>query len=77
MLNEMLQRHPGYLWRWLVIALIDVGLNAPENLSRLGLILGIIEYNDDELFYIYRIMAQVSFTQERCLCLDLIVRHII
>ncbi|XGW07288.1 hypothetical protein V3C99_010462 [Haemonchus contortus] len=54
-------RHPGYLWRWLVIALIDVGLNAPENLSRLGLILGIIEYNDDELFYIYRIMAQVPY----------------
>ncbi|KAK6021247.1 hypothetical protein OSTOST_13082 [Ostertagia ostertagi] len=54
-------RNSGYLWRWLVIALIDVGLNAPENLSRLGLILGIIEYSDNELFYIYRIMAQVPY----------------
>ncbi|VDL70141.1 unnamed protein product [Nippostrongylus brasiliensis] len=50
-----------YLWRWLVIALIDVGLNAPENLSRLALILGIIEYSDSENFYIYRIMAQVPY----------------
>ncbi|KAL6734917.1 hypothetical protein Aduo_005405 [Ancylostoma duodenale] len=55
------QRHSHYLWRWLVIALIDVGLNAPENLSRLALILGIIEYSDSELFYIYRIVAQVPY----------------
>ncbi|KAK6738832.1 hypothetical protein RB195_020744 [Necator americanus] len=54
-------RHSYYLWRWLVIALIDVGLNAPENLTRLGLILGIIEYSDSELFYIYRIVAQVPY----------------
>lgn len=60
--THIFQRHSHYLWRWLVIALIDVGLNAPENLSRLALILGIIEYSDSELFYIYRIVAQVSST---------------
>ncbi|KAK5973347.1 hypothetical protein GCK32_013294 [Trichostrongylus colubriformis] len=54
-------RQHVYLWRWLVIALIDVGLNAPENLSRLGLLLGLIEYSDDEVFYIFRIMAQVPY----------------
>ncbi|KHJ93500.1 hypothetical protein OESDEN_06588 [Oesophagostomum dentatum] len=51
----------SYLWRWLFIALIDIGLNAPENLFRLGLILGIIESSDSELFYIYRIVAQVPY----------------
>ncbi|CAJ0606352.1 unnamed protein product [Cylicocyclus nassatus] len=55
------QRNSSYLWRWLIIALIDVGLNAPENLSRLALILGIIKYSESEMFYIYRIVAQVPY----------------
>lgn len=51
------------LWRWLVIAFIDVILNTPENIFRLTVILGVIEPNsaDSELYLLVRMFAQVFY----------------
>ncbi|KAI6227807.1 G-PROTEIN-RECEP-F1-2 domain-containing protein [Aphelenchoides besseyi] len=53
---------PRKLWRWLVIALVDVGLNTPENFFRLGIILGIIDPNIlGEYYQLARMTAQVLY----------------
>ncbi|CAD6190148.1 unnamed protein product [Caenorhabditis auriculariae] len=49
------------MWRWLVIALVDIGLNAPENLTRLALILGILPYDRSEGFLIFRTLSQMLY----------------
>ncbi|PAV91339.1 hypothetical protein WR25_04351 [Diploscapter pachys] len=51
-----------YMTRWLLLALVDVCLNAPENLMRLLLIAHIIEYRiNDEVFTALRHISQVLY----------------
>lgn len=49
------------MWRWLVIALIDVGLNAPENMFRLALLLNLIDVDlmATQSYFLGRQFAQV------------------
>uniref|UniRef100_A0A0N4V4F5 G_PROTEIN_RECEP_F1_2 domain-containing protein n=1 Tax=Enterobius vermicularis TaxID=51028 RepID=A0A0N4V4F5_ENTVE len=51
------------VWRWLFLALVDVVLNAPENIFRFCTIVGIIdETNSDTLtYYMLRVFSQVNF----------------
>uniref|UniRef100_A0A0N5B0N5 G_PROTEIN_RECEP_F1_2 domain-containing protein n=1 Tax=Syphacia muris TaxID=451379 RepID=A0A0N5B0N5_9BILA len=48
------------VWKWLFLALIDVFLNAPENIIRFCTIVGIITENnsDTTLYYMLRILSQ-------------------
>uniref|UniRef100_A0A7E4V6P2 G_PROTEIN_RECEP_F1_2 domain-containing protein n=1 Tax=Panagrellus redivivus TaxID=6233 RepID=A0A7E4V6P2_PANRE len=52
------------LWRWLVIALIDVGLNTPENINRLTVILGLVNDADGretESYLLMRVFSQLLY----------------
>ncbi|KAE9553548.1 hypothetical protein FO519_003241 [Halicephalobus sp. NKZ332] len=51
------------LWRWLVIALIDVGLNLPEQINRMAMILGFVEDNNEptEFYLLMRVFAQLLY----------------
>ncbi|TMS35481.1 hypothetical protein L596_002877 [Steinernema carpocapsae] len=50
------------LWRWLVIALIDIGLNAPENLNRMAVILGLVDViRGNEIYLLVRVFSQVLY----------------
>ncbi|KAK0395774.1 hypothetical protein QR680_001422 [Steinernema hermaphroditum] len=50
------------LWRWLVIALIDIGLNAPENLNRMAVILGLVDViQGNEIYLLVRVFSQVLY----------------
>uniref|UniRef100_A0A914DNW2 G-protein coupled receptors family 1 profile domain-containing protein n=1 Tax=Acrobeloides nanus TaxID=290746 RepID=A0A914DNW2_9BILA len=50
------------LWRWLIIALVDVVLNAPENINRLAVILGFVQSdNFNDHYLLVRIFSQVLY----------------
>uniref|UniRef100_A0A914Y435 G-protein coupled receptors family 1 profile domain-containing protein n=1 Tax=Panagrolaimus superbus TaxID=310955 RepID=A0A914Y435_9BILA len=51
------------LWKWLIIALIDVGLNTPENINRLAVILGIVSdsENSTESYLLIRVFSQLLY----------------
>ncbi|GMS85628.1 hypothetical protein PENTCL1PPCAC_7803, partial [Pristionchus entomophagus] len=55
-------RHHSLLPRWLLIALIDVFLNAPESTLRFLTIIGVITPEEDSYQYlIFRQLAQVLY----------------
>jgi len=51
------------LWRWLIIALIDVGLNLPEQINRMAMILGLIKDDKEasEFYLLMRVFAQLLY----------------
>ena len=51
------------LWKWLIIALIDVGLNTPENINRLMVILGLVSDadNSSESYLLIRVFSQLLY----------------
>uniref|UniRef100_A0A914WZL8 G-protein coupled receptors family 1 profile domain-containing protein n=1 Tax=Plectus sambesii TaxID=2011161 RepID=A0A914WZL8_9BILA len=52
--------HRG-LWKWLFIALIDIMLNAPENLYRLIVLIRMTPVAPDLYYYSFRMIAQVLY----------------
>jgi hypothetical protein len=66
------------LWRWLCIGLIDVLLNAPENIFRLIVILDLIDLTRVGEFYLLgRMFAQVNYKLFATLnvCFRLFITH--
>ncbi|GMR37744.1 hypothetical protein PMAYCL1PPCAC_07939 [Pristionchus mayeri] len=62
MISDLSQRHQSLLPRWLLIALIDVFLNAPESTLRFLTIIGVITPEEDSYQYlIVRQLAQVLY----------------
>ncbi|CAI4231750.1 unnamed protein product [Auanema sp. JU1783] len=50
-----------FLFRWLSFALIDIGLNAPDNIARIAGILGIIQPSNSDGYYIYNCLAKLLY----------------
>ncbi|CAD5217548.1 unnamed protein product [Bursaphelenchus xylophilus] len=57
-----LKKPKSSMWRWLIIALIDVVLNTPENIFRLSVILGLVDQASmGEMYMLGRTFSQVLY----------------
>ncbi|KAL3989599.1 7 transmembrane receptor (rhodopsin family) protein [Acanthocheilonema viteae] len=61
--NQTLTRHKHNrtLWRWLVIALICIMLNTPENMYRLVILFGMYDVHEEALHFSARMLAQALY----------------
>uniref|UniRef100_A0AC34RS93 G-protein coupled receptors family 1 profile domain-containing protein n=1 Tax=Panagrolaimus sp. JU765 TaxID=591449 RepID=A0AC34RS93_9BILA len=61
--SPQIKKNRKTLWKWLVIALIDIGLNLPEQINRMAVILGLVPGNDEltEFYLLMRVFAQLLY----------------
>ncbi|KAM3728272.1 putative G-protein coupled receptor [Dirofilaria immitis] len=54
-------KHNRTLWRWLVIALICIILNTPENMYRMVILFGMPDIHEEALHFSARMLAQALY----------------
>lgn len=60
-LQILQHKHSRTLWRWLVIALICIILNTPENMYRLVILFGMPDVHEEALHFSARMLAQALY----------------